>query len=190
MRHRPIIIAAILAAAPSLSAQSVPFYGPEIRPFIGAFMPEGAFEYQFKSATTLGVEGAFELSPNFHVLATLSWTPVHHTFAAIANDQTSVWQYDLGAELNLVRKMGEHALFRPFAGVGAGARTYDYRQPGVATSTCSAVYGAAGTELQRGTLAWRFEGRGYLMCFANPVSGKKNIRNDYSLMFGAAWHFR
>jgi hypothetical protein len=190
MRFHHILIAAVVAAAPTLPAQQVAFFGPEVRPFIAAYLPEGGLGNDFKSATTLGAQAAYELSPNFHVLGSLGWTHGHNTYAALDDDRTWIWQYDVGAELNLVRKLGDQWLLRPFGGLGAGGRTYDYRASSVGKNTCATGYASAGTELQRGILAWRFEGRGYLACFESPITGKKQTRNDYSLAFGAAWHFR
>ena len=160
----------------------------EIRPFAGVFLPVGASEADFKSATMMGVQGAFELNRYVHAVANLGWTHGHNRM--FTADLTHIWQYDVGAELNAVQPMGWDWYFRPFLGVGGGGRTYDYRGVAAKTTTCTAGYGSLGGELQRNVLAFRVEARDYLTCFESPLTGKKNTRNDIGLTFGVAYHVR
>jgi hypothetical protein len=51
----------------------------------------------------------------------------------------------------------------------------------VKTRTCSAGYGAVGTELEAGAVALRLEARDYLTCFESPVTGDNRTRNDLGL---------
>ena len=163
---------------------------PEIRPFAGVYVPTGALRHDFKSATMLGMQVAMELNDNLHVLGSLGWTHGHAKFAVLNDDVAYIWQYDAGVEFNLLAELGNQWLLRPLAGLGAGGRTYDYQAEGVGTSSCLAGYGALGTELQRGAIALRLEGRNYLACIDSPRTGRQHTRNDLGIMFGFAYHLR
>jgi hypothetical protein len=189
MRCTRFILAALIVGAP-VTAQSVDPWGPEIRPFIGAFIPTASQVDDFKAATMLGTQAAFELSENFHLLGSFAWTHGHNKFTGFSKDLTYIWQYDVGAELNLMNQMSEAWLFRPFAGLGVGGRTYDYKAVGIGAKTCTAGYGALGTEFQSGAIAVRFEARDYVSCFESPITGRKQTRNDLGLSLGFAYHFR
>jgi hypothetical protein len=189
MRTR-ILAAALALAGSALGAQptATPLT-PEVRPFVGAYVPTGAMRDDFKAATLLGAQFALELNRNLHVLGSAAWVHGHNKFG-FASDRTNLWQYDLGAEANLVRPVATNWLFRPFVGLGAGARTYDYRAEGVKTRTCTAGYGAVGSEFETGAVALRVEARDYLSCFKSPVTGRNRTRNDLGLSIGVAYHVR
>lgn len=190
MRSRMLLAAGLLLSASTVGAQDAPRrLTPEIRPFVGVFVPTGGLRDAFKSATTLGAQGAFELTRNVHLLGSVGWTHGHSKLVR-GNDLTHIWQYDVGAEGNLVREMGGGWLFRPFLGAGAGARTYDYRAPGVGSRTCTAGYGSLGTEFQTGAMALRLEGRNYLSCYRAPLTGRNTTRSDLGLSLGVAYHLR
>lgn len=160
----------------------------EVRPFAGVYLPVGAQRSDFKSATMFGAQAAVELTRHMHALATLGWTHGHNKF--FASDLTHIWQYDIGAEFNLVREMAGGWLFRPFAGAGAGGRSYDYRDVPARTTSCVAGYGVLGTEIQMGVVALRAEARDYLACFKSPVAKATRTRNDLALSAGFAYHIR
>ena len=190
MRHVPSFLAASLLFASVAHAQQPAAIRPEIRPFVGAYIPAGAMRDDFKTSEMFGAQAALELSDYFHVGGTVAWAHGHNKFAGFSDDLTYIWQYDLGVELNLMQEVGATWLFRPFLGAGGGGRTYDYQAEGVGTQTCTAGYAALGSELQRGSIALRLAGRGYLACFESPVTATKTTRNDFGLAFGLAYHIR
>ena len=69
-------------------------------------------------------------------------------------------------------------------------RLYDYAASGVGSNTCSAGYASVGSELQRGTVAVRFDARDYLNCFKSPFTGVEKTRNDIGLTLGLVYHIR
>ena len=164
-------------------------FRPEIRPIAGVLIPLGDFRNEFKSAETFGGQLALEVTPVFHVVGTVAWTHGHNKFVGVEN-RTNVWQYDAGIELDPFGRIGEGWELRPFLGFGMGARTNDYMATTLRTTTCLAGYGAMGTELQRGIVAFRVEGRDYLSCQESPFNGIKKTRNDVRLNFGIALHLR
>lgn len=190
MRLHVASVAALLALVAVSPAGAQQRVRPEIRPFVGAYLPTGTLRDHFKTATTVGTQVAFEMSRNFHILGTVGWTNGHNKFAAMTNDATYIWQYDAGVELNLVQEFGDGWLFRPLIGAGGGARTYDYQEETVGTKTFAAGYGALGAELEKGVLAFRLEGRAYMTSFESPITAVKKTRNDIGVSFGLAYHLR
>ena len=189
MRHALILsIAALTVAATRASAQEAAGIRVEIRPYVGAYVPAGKLADDFKTATTLGAQGALEIAPFMHIVTTVGWTHGHNKYAAFSDDLTHIWHYDIGAEFNLTRSVGPSWLLKPFAGIGAGGRTYDYQAANVGTYTCTAGYGAVGTEFQKNVVALRLEARSYLACFESPVTGKKKTLSDFGIAFGVAYH--
>ena len=187
MRRFTLLATAVTVLAGAAGAQETrTVILPEVRPFAGVLIPTGAMRDDFKTAETFGAQLALEMSPRFHVVGSLAWTHGHHKFAAL-NDRTNVWQYDAGIEVNPFQPTGTVWQLRPFVGIGGGARTNAYRTV-YETTTCLAGYGTIGTELQRGIVAFRVEGRDYLSCQKSPVTGIKKTRNDILLNFGLALH--
>lgn len=189
------LTAAMLAAVSALPTAALhaqdggPTPTREIRPFVGAYVPVGAMRRDFRDATMLGLQAAVERSRNLHLVGSASWTHGHHRYDR-GSDRTDLWQYDVGVEVNLYRPMASGWVFRPFAGVGGGARTLDYRASGLKSYTCTAGYGSLGTELQTGGVALRVEARDYLSCFKSPVTGLHDTRSDLGLSLGVAYHRR
>lgn len=184
--HHLIPIAFALPLAVGAQGREV---RPELRPHVGVYLPTGAQRDDFEAATLLGMQGALELAPWVHLVGTASWTHGHARFAPLGDeDVTHIWQYDVGPEFNIRHEFENGWMLKPFAGAGVGARTYNYRAQGLMTRTCTAGYGALGTELQWDYVAFRVEGRDYLSCFENPRTGVKETRNDIGLTFGLALH--
>lgn len=188
MKLRLIVMAGCLAALSTAAAQEKSPVRFELRPFAGMYIPAGGMADDFKSASLFGVQPALELSQNFHVLGTFGWADARSKIGTLMNDQTYLWQYDLGVEANAFQEIGEGWLFRPFVGAGAGARTYEYKDLGVGDKTCTAGYAALGTEFQKLAIALRFESRGYVNCFKQPFTNDKKTRADMTFAFGFAYH--
>ncbi|HET6797818.1 MAG TPA: outer membrane beta-barrel protein [Gemmatimonadales bacterium] len=189
MRTMLLATTALIAGATVLSAQA-PRAKPEIRPFVGASIPTGGQRDFFNDAPVFGLQGAVELKPTLHLVGTFAWTPGHNDFV-FTRDNVNVFEYDVGLELSMVRPLGGNWQFRPYVGVGGGARTYAYQADQLGDKTCAAGYGALGTEFQLGRTALRVEGRDNVFCFRSPVPGEDSkTRNDVRLTAGVAYHFR
>ena len=188
--RRTIMVLAVLVTGSSTLPGQAPTWKPELRPFVGASVPTGGQRDLFKDAAMFGVQGALELRPTFHVLGTLNWVPAHNRYAG-ADENVSIFAYDVGIEKGLVRPLVNGWELRPFFGVGAGARTYAYKSSSLKDQTCVAGYGALGTELQLRRVALRLEGRDNLYCFKSPVGGVESVtRSDFGFALGLAYHFR
>ena len=188
MKYRLVALAALLTAASGAMAQNASPVRLELRPFAGRYVPAGSQADDFKTAAAYGLQSALELSSNMHVLASVGWTDGRSKIPALSNDVARMWQYDVGAEFNGVGELGYSWLFRPFVGVGAGARTYNYEASGANANTCTSGYAALGTEFQRKMIAFRLESRGYVTCFKSPLTGQTKNRSDGLFSFGLAYH--
>ena len=189
MKKISFTLAALITSALVASAQE-PKVRPEIRPFVGMYIPTGEQRNLFDDAAMLGLQAALELRPSFHLLGTFGWAP-GQTKYAVAKDNVQLLQYDVGLELNMVRALGDAWLFKPFLGLGGGARTYLYEDGNLKNQTCAAGYGALGAELEFARTAIRLEGRDNVFCFRSPLPGiKSKTRNDVGLSLGLAYHFR
>jgi hypothetical protein len=182
------LIAVVLAAARTAPGQQGTTVGSfELRPVVGAFIPTGAMRDDFRDATLFGVQGGFEFVPNVHLLLGGFWSRNDTHLSTVGSKQADIWQFDAGAEANLIRPMGRAWFFRPFAGAGLGMRTYDYSATS-GNSRCTAGYASLGAEAQRFQGALRFEARDYVTCYESPLSGVRKTRNDLGLTLGFVYH--
>jgi hypothetical protein len=191
MRHGlSILIAAVAVAAapPAMAQTSETTMAFEMRPTAGIYLPTGQMRHDFKAAALLGFQGGLEVNDHAHLLLGGAWAQTEARFPAFTRQRTDIWQFDAGAELNLIRRLDADWLFRPFVGAGIGARTYDYEMPGVGSRTCTVGYGSVGTEFQRHLVAARFESRNNLSCFRSPVTGEARTRYDLGLTLGLVYH--
>jgi hypothetical protein len=190
--RKPILLAAILATTVTLPALSqTPVLKPEIRPFVGASIPTGTQRDFFGSSVVYGVQAALEVRETFHLLGTFAVAPATLKVAGGNEDKSLMMQYDVGMEFDLVRPLGESWLFKPFVGVGAGARSYFYDDQDLIDRTGLSGYGALGVEFQIARTAIRFEGRDNVFTFKSPLPFEKSrTRNDVGFSLGLAYHFR
>jgi hypothetical protein len=197
-RIRSAALAAFAVAALGVStagAQDVtPVHlrGFELRPYVGAFIPTGAQRDLLKDALLVGAQASYSFIPQLALTGTFGWSPSKDRITA--GDQTlDVYQYDLGLEGRApawyTSGTGSWS-FTPFAGIGAGARTYSYRDLNVGSKTNVAGYGALGGELGFGRAGVRLEGRDYVSRF-EPLtgSGDTKTRNDVTLAAGLTLKF-
>jgi hypothetical protein len=190
MKRALVALVALALIAPDASAQRVKSFGPELRPFVGAYVPMGVMRDDFRDAATVGGQAALELSDYWHLVGTMGWTYGKNRFSTLAKEKTYIIHYDVGAEANLLYERENNWLVKPFGGLGVGARTYDYGAASITTKTCTSGYGAIGTELQHGVIALRAEARQYASCFESPITGTKKTRTDGLYAIGFAYHIR
>lgn len=163
---------------------------PELRPFFGANVPTGEQRDFMKDAPMLGLQAGLELRPSLHLVATGAWIPAKDKYQ-VTNDKVNLLQYTLGLELGRPMGLGENWEFRPFIGVGGGARTFLYQNLGLSDKTCVAGYGGVGGEFQVGRTALRLEARDYVYCYPDPMDlVDTKTRNDVNFALGLAYHFR
>jgi hypothetical protein len=181
-------------AATDAKAQGIassPGLGFEVRPYAGAYIPTGDQRDLLKDAVLVGAQASYRILPQLAVTGTLGWAPSKDRIAD--GDQTlDLYQYDLGAEVRAPSWFASSAGawdFTPFAGIGVGGRTYDYRDLDVDSKTNVAGYGALGAELGFGRTGVRFEARDYVSQFEPLSGGDTKTRNDVTLAAGLTLRF-
>lgn len=190
MRRFAVALIAVcaLAATPRARAQQSETVGAvEVRPLVGMFVPTGVMRNDFRDAALYGLQGGLEVNSNLHLLLNGFYSRNNTHFRTLSARQADLWQFDAGAEFNLIRPMGRAWFFRPFAGAGLGFRMYDYKATR-GSNTCAAAYGSAGAEAQRFTGAIRLEARDYVSCYESPLTSSKKTRNDLGFMLGFVYH--
>jgi hypothetical protein len=185
-----VVFAVTLVSTKAIAQEAVASNnGFELRPYVGAYIPTGDQRDLLKDAVLVGGQASYRLNPNFAVTGTLGWSPSKDRITP-GDQKLDVWQYDLGAELRAPSWLTAGALdFTPFVGLGAGARTYDYRDLDVDAKTNFAGYGVLGGELGFGRIGWRLEARDYVSQFKPFDGGDSKTRNDVTVATGLTFKF-
>jgi hypothetical protein len=195
MTTRSLFAAAVLSATfvstRTLSAQTAERRsGWELSVPTGTIVPTGAQRDAIKRGNMTAVQLArvvrpANAGPALAVTATVGWAR-SRDIAAADDPKLDVFTYDVGAELRAPRwSAGRGVTLAPFAGVGAGARSYNYRSLDVDATHNAAAYGAVGGELGVPHLRLRLEARDYVSGF-RPLAGggPSAARNDVVVMAG------
>jgi hypothetical protein len=151
----------------------------------GTIVPTGTQRDAIKRGNMTAAQLSYVVHPSLAVTATVGWARSRDV--AAANDpKLDVFSYDLGAEARAPRwGASKGVTFMPFAGVGAGARSYNYRSLDVDATHNLAAYASAGGELGARRIRLRLEARDYVTGF-RPLAGGggADTRNDVVLMAG------
>jgi hypothetical protein len=125
------------------------------------------------------------LRPSLAITGTLGWARSRDVSSA-GSPKLDVFAYDVGVEARPATWFADRAVsFSPFAGLGAGGRSYNYRKLDVGATNNLASYGTVGGEFGVGRLGLRLEARDYVTGFKPLVgAGKSGSRNDVVLMVG------
>jgi hypothetical protein len=154
----------------------------------------------------VGGQLAYALGPRFAVTGTFGWAPSKDRTTARTTggggrlvtgreETVDLFQYDLGVEGRLPRDLaGGRWTAVPFAGLGAGGRTFRYRDvDGADAQTNVAGYGALGVELApaAGRVGLRLEARDYVSAFKGLRGERtdRTARNDVALSAGLTLRF-
>jgi len=194
---RSLLIAAALgstaALAPSLSAQATtetqttPEHKPgwELLVSSGVVMPTGAQRTRVAQGKLTAAQVSYVVRPAIAMTASLGWTRTRD-IATVNDPKLDAFSYDIGAEFRAPKLIGGNAIsLSPFAGLGAGGRSYNYRSLSAPAASNVAGYGSVGGELGVGRIRLRLEARDYLTGF-KPLAGEGAMRsgNDVVLMGG------
>lgn len=156
----------------------------------GSLLPTGAQRNDIKRGSLTAVQLSYVPRPSLAFTATVGWARTRD-LSALESPRLNVFTYDVGAELRAQRRpVAKSMTFMPFAGVGAGARSYDYRSLDVDASHHATAYASAGGEFGVRRVRLRIDVRDY-------VSGSKSLaragdssspnggtRNDIVVMAG------
>jgi hypothetical protein len=146
------------------------------------FVPTGDQRDFLKDAQITAAQLSYLVQPSVAITGTVTWARSRDRMSLNA-PKLDVFNYDLGVEARPARWLPARALsISPFAGIGAGVRSYNYRKNDLNGATDVAGYGALGAELGMGRVGVRLEVRDYVTGFAPAVVGKSGTRNDVVIM--------
>jgi hypothetical protein len=181
------VVAVLLASARALAAQTS---APEARRWelrftSGALVPTGSQRNFLKDAQMSAAQVSWLVRPSVAVTGTLGWARSRDV-ASVDGPKLDVFTSDLGVEARPVQWFTDRAVsFSPFVGLGAGARSYNYRKLDVDATNNLAGYGTVGGEVGMGRVGLRLEVRDYATGFKPLVgAGKSAMRNDVVIMAG------
>jgi hypothetical protein len=142
----------------------------------GTIVPTGAQRHAIGRGNVTAVQLAYAPRPTFAITSTFGW----------ARSRDVATTYDLGAEARAPRWLeGNGMSLMPFAGAGAGGRSYNYRKLDVDATHNLAAYVSAGGELRIRRVGLRLEARDYVGEFRALDGGAaKRIGNDVVFMAG------
>jgi hypothetical protein len=173
----------------------------ELRPIVGAFLATGAEHDLLENAVLAGAEAAYRFHRNVAVVAAVAWSPSSDRTTRGAGagvhrgEDVDLYQYDLGVEGRLPDLAGGAAwTVSPFGTLGAGGRTYHYRDvDGVDAQTDLVGYAGAGADAgpRGGRWGVRVEARDYVTAFKG-LRGElpeREARNDVVVAAGLTFTF-
>jgi hypothetical protein len=127
--------------------------------------------------------------PQLAITGTLGWSPSKDRIS-VGNEKIDLYQYDIGAEVRAPSWFTSGPWdFTPFAGLGVGGRTYDYRDLDVDAKSNVAGFGVLGGELGFGRAGLRVEARDYVSRFKPFDGGDSKTRNDVTVAAGLTLRF-
>lgn len=194
LNHTTLIAAAIacgIAASTNLSAQaSEPQTASQPKRWElhvpgGTLVQTGAQRDAIKRGDINAIQVTYLAHPMLAVTSTTGWAR-SRDIATEGSPKLDVFTYDIGAEVRAPRlKAGASVTFMPFAGAGAGGRSYNYRSLDVDATHNLAAYGSVGGELGVRRVRIRIEARDYVAGF-KPLNGVGSARtgNDVVVMAG------
>ncbi|MEP6778458.1 MAG: hypothetical protein ABJC26_01110 [Gemmatimonadaceae bacterium] len=155
----------------------------ELRATSGAFITTGSQRNSLKNAQVTAAQLSWVVRPSLAVTGTFAWA-ASRDLGSIASDKLDVFTTDIGVEARSPSWFVGHSIsFSPFAGAGAGVRSYNYRKLDVDAANNVAGYAAVGGELGIKRVAVRIEARDYATGFKPLIGvGKSDTRNDVVLM--------
>ncbi len=191
---RSTVIAAALAVASTSAASAQSVGAPEAPSaharweFIvpgGQLIPTGDQRGAIQRGGLSAAQLSYVPRPSLAFTATFAWARSRDV-AVVDRPKLDVFMYDIGAEVRAPRWIGSGAVtFSPFAGVGGGARSYNYRSLHVDATHNLAAYASAGGEIGMGRVHLRVEARDYIAGFASlDGQGGDHTRNDMALLVG------
>ena len=151
----------------------------------GTMVPTGAQRHAIKRGDVTAVQLAYAPRAAFAITSTFGWAR-SRDIATAGDPKLDVFTYDVGIEARAARWIqGNGMTFTPFAGAGAGGRSYNYRKLDVDATHNLGGYVSAGGELRIRRLGLRLEARDYVTDF-KPLQGSGVARtgNDVVVLAG------
>lgn len=156
----------------------------------GTVIPVGGQRDAIQRGGISALQLSYAVDPAVALTATVGWAR-SRDIAGDHDRKLDVFTYDLGAELRSAMWRRGSVRVSTFAGLGAGARSYNYRRIDADATHNLAAYGSIGGRLGIGPVNLRVEARDYLSGF-RPLegTGDADARNDITVLFGLSFGTR
>jgi len=153
----------------------------QLAPYAGVYIPTGDHRDVFDDSVLVGLSASYDVIPYVAVVASVGWTPTQ----AGALD-LDLFKYDAGVQGQYPYALSPDLVLKPFLGVGAGARTYHFRDlDSVDAETDFAAYVSAGVQLEYRALAVGLTVRDDVTPFDGiDADGDSQVRGDLAV-FGS-----
>jgi len=180
-----LVLASLLTTSGFARAQSSGATKPGFEVLVpsGTVVPTGA-QNDLKRAKLTAVQLSYGLRPDLVITSTIGWartTPLDLGPEA----KLDLFTYDAGVEYRLPRRSADRRInFKPFTGMGIGARAHSYRHVDVATTQNLATYAGVGGELRLSRVRVRLEVRDYLTWVTPLGTLDTTRRNDVAVLAG------
>ena len=179
--------ALLVSAARTVGAQAAPDQTSRFEFLVssGTLVPTGAPRNAIKRAPQTTAQLSYLVRPNLAITSSFGWAR-SRDLATTDAPKLDVFTYDVGAEVRANRWQASRTVsFTPLVGVGAGARSYNYRTLDVAATNNLAAYGSVGGELGYRRVRLRLEARDYVSGFKPlAIAGTAGRRNDIAVLVG------
>lgn len=172
---------ALLPAQDSAAARN----GWELLLSSGALVPTGAQRNAVRMANLSTAQLSYVIHSRLAITAMGGWAR-SRDLTTTDDPKLDIFTFDLGAEVRATPPaVSRTASVTPFAGAGAGSRSYNHRGLDSDAMHNLGVYAAAGGELAKGRIRVRAEVRDYVTGFKPRVGGGKTAtRNDLVALVG------
>ena len=181
-----LVLASLLTTVGLAHAQSSVATTPGFELLVpsGTVVPTGAQDGDVKRGNLTAVQLSYGLRPDLVLTSTVGWART--TPRGLGPEaKLDLFTYDAGVEYRLPRRSGDHRVnFKPFTGVGVGARTHSYRRVDVATTHHLATYASVGGEVGLPRVRVRLEVRDYLTWVIPLGASGTTRRNDIAVLAG------
>jgi hypothetical protein len=153
----------------------------------GNIVPTGAERGAIKRSNLTVAQLSYVVRPQIALISSVGWARSRDV-ATVGDPRLDVFTYDLGTEFRARRFIaGRDTTFMPFAGIGAGARSYNYRSLEVDARHNVSGYVAAGGELGIKRVGLRLEVRDYVSGF-KPLAGGGTATSGNDVVVLAGLH--
>lgn len=188
------VLVGMLTPSTRAAAAQVSDLGPkawELRITGGGLVPTGTQRSTLQNAQATAVQMSWLARPTLAITGTIGWAR-SRDLTSVDTPKLDVFMTDLGFEVRpTVWHAGRTVTISPFAGLGAGVRSYNYRNLDVDATHNLAGYATAGGEIGIKRVGIRLEARDYLSSF-KPLAGagSADTRNDVSIMLSLRFNVR
>src|SRR5690349_4825938 len=142
-----LVLGVLASAGPALAQTPTQTKTWEVRMTGGALVATGDQRSSLKNAQTSAAQVSWMVRPSLAVTSTFAWSRSRDV-SMVAQPKLDVFSSDLGLESRLGERFRERAVtFSPFVGLGAGARSYNYRKLNEDATHNLAAYAAVGGEI-------------------------------------------